>query len=96
MNELLENLNIAYTNEYAHHNFSFDNYLYNDDLYIEVMGDYWHANPMKYSSLKDLNQIQLKDIRRDYRKQKSIQEEEMDILYLRETDIKKIQSYVKR
>ena len=52
INELLSNLNIKYINEYSISSFSIDNYLPDYNLFIEVMGDFWHANPCIYNEIK--------------------------------------------
>ena len=48
VNEMLNEMNIKYQNEYSYKYYSVDNYLCDYDLIIEVMGDYFHANPFKY------------------------------------------------
>lgn len=50
MNELLDSLGVPYENEKAYKYYAVDNYLPQDNLIIEVMGDYWHGNPIKYQA----------------------------------------------
>lgn len=85
INQLLEDMNIKYQNEKNCKYYSIDNYLTEYNLMIEIMGDYFHANPTKFSSL---NQIQQKDVARDARKNTYIKKYyHIDILYLWENDI---------
>lgn len=101
VNQLLEDMNIKYQNEKNCKYYSIDNYLTEHNLMIEVMGDYFHANPMKYS---ELNKIQQKDVVRDARKNTYVKKYyNINILYLWESDIKNnieicrklIESYIK-
>lgn len=48
VNNILDNLSIAYRNEEPFVYYSIDNYLTEYELAIEVMGDYWHSSPLKY------------------------------------------------
>ncbi|WP_144534029.1 PDDEXK family nuclease [Bacillus pumilus] len=89
-NRFLDDLNIEYQNEKQIGLYSIDVYLLSYNVGIEVMGDYWHANPTKYKSETDLNSIQIKTISKDERKkEKIIEKEGIRILYLWEQDIKK-------
>lgn len=56
VNNLLDLSNIMYTNEEPFVYYSIDNYLTDYNLVIEVMGDYWHGNPLKFDKLNDLQQ----------------------------------------
>lgn len=88
INNLLNDMNIKYLNEYPCKYYSIDNYLCDYDLMIEVMGDYFHANPTKYKYDK-LNDMQKKDVIRDKRKHTYILKYYgINILYLWESDIK--------
>lgn len=87
INNILDENNIAYCNEYVFDFYSVDNYLVDSKLIIEVQGDYWHCSPL---TNKNINTNQAKAIRRDKAKQTFIQNKYgINILYLWETDIKK-------
>ena len=90
VNKMLDEYNIDFINEYTIKYYSIDNYLTNRNLLIEVMGDYWHVNPLIYNiNGKKINKIQAKDICRDKKKKTYIKKYyKMPILYLWETDIK--------
>ena len=87
INNLLEELNIMFTNEYNFDNmYSVDNYLKDYNLIIEVMGDYWHCNPIKYKYINYKNQVDR--IIRDKAKHSYIKNKyNIEILYLWEYDI---------
>lgn len=90
INELLDDMSIDYQNEKTFKYYSVDNYLPTNNLVIEVMGDYWHANPMKYNidNMK-INDTQIKDIIKDKRKRTYLSRyHNINILYLWESDIK--------
>lgn len=85
INNILDKENIIYNNEESFIYYSADNYLIEYDLVIEVMGDYWHSNPLKY---KKLNDLQKKNIRRDKAKHTFLLDYYgINILYLWEKDI---------
>lgn len=89
VNQMLLELDISYENEKTFKYYSIDNYLNDYNLAIEVMGDYFHANPHKYDYSK-LNKMQLKDVARDKRKHTYIKKYyDIEILYLWENDINK-------
>jgi endogenous inhibitor of DNA gyrase (YacG/DUF329 family) len=86
-NQILNELNIIFKNEYNCKYYAIDNYLSDYNLMIEVNGDYFHSNPLIFSTL---NQMQIKGIIRDKRKRTYIKRyKDIDILYLWENDIKK-------
>jgi len=60
-------------------------------LYIEVMGNYWHATPLRYNENKYmLNKTQQKGLRNDKAKHTYVKEHfNKEILYLWESDIEK-------
>ena len=91
VNSFLDELNIRYTREYCVKYYSIDNYLDDYNLMIEVMGDYWHSNPIRYNHDKyELNDYQLNGIHRDKLKYSYIKNHcNIEILYLWETDIMK-------
>lgn len=85
VNDLLDDISIPYENEYACKYYSIDNYLLEDNLMIEVMGDYFHANPNKF---KTINDMQFNDIIRDKSKRTYIKRYyKINMLYLWEHDI---------
>lgn len=49
-NKMLKIMNIEFENEKPYKFYAVDNFLIKSNLIIEVMGDYWHSNPTKYSS----------------------------------------------
>lgn len=89
INSILSKNHIAYTNEYIFKYYSVDNYLHENNLIIEVMGDYFHANPNLYPQYNLLNDMQKKDIYRDKRKHTYIKKYyNIEILYIWENEIK--------
>ena len=68
VNAMLDKLEISFVNEKIFKYYSVDNYISNSNLIIEVMGDYFHANPILYNDYNKLNEMQQKDIIRDKRK----------------------------
>lgn len=104
INSILNEMNIKYINEKTFKYYSVDNYLEDYDLIIEIMGDYFHANPTIYNNYDTLNKMQKKDVIRDKRKNTYIKKYyNIDILYLWESDIdnnpiickKLIEKYIK-
>lgn len=88
VNTILCNNSIRYENEKIFKYYSVDNYLNESNLIIEVMGDYFHANPVLYDKYENLNKMQKKDIIRDKRKNTYIKRYyNINILYLWENDI---------
>lgn len=98
VNDMLNELGIKYTREYNVKYYSIDNYLDDYNLMIEVMGDYWHANPLRYNNDKyGLNEKQLEGIHRDKLKYSYIKNHyNIEILYLWETDILKFPQLCKK
>lgn len=87
--KILEQLNITNETETQFGYYSVDNFLIDANLIIEVMGDYWHGNPLLYK-FNELNNIQKKNTYRDKRKQTYIKvHKQIEILYLWECDINK-------
>jgi very-short-patch-repair endonuclease len=91
INDILDDLHINYHREYPIDYYSCDNFLVDYNLIIEVMGDYWHASPLKYNSNGRLmNHIQEKTILKDKQKRGYISKHyNYPILNLWETDIEK-------
>lgn len=90
VDKILEANSIDFVREYRVEFYSIDNYLADKNLAIEVMGDYWHANPIVYNSFnKKINNIQYKTIIQDKAKKTHIvKKTHIPILYLWESDIK--------
>ena len=85
IDQLLTDLNIKFSKEFDAKYFAIDNYLEDYNLMIEVMGDYWHVNPNKFSQI---NKMQYKNIAKDKRKHTYISNQyDIQILYLWENDI---------
>lgn len=88
VNEMLDDMNVAYRNEESYTYYSVDNYLPEFDLIIEVMGDYWHGSPLKYHN--SISDKQRHTISRDKAKHTYLKNHYgIDILYLWESDILK-------
>lgn len=86
VNELLNNINVSYENEKGYDYYSVDNYIIHHNLIIEVMGDFWHCNPIKYSEVKQ--GIQKRRIVKDKAKHNYILNNyNIEILYLWGKDI---------
>ena len=89
INDVLNNHSINYEREYIIKYYAVDNYLTEYNLIIEIMGDYWHTNPLKYNENKyQINEIQQKCLQHDKQKHTYIKNHNnIEILYLWETDI---------
>lgn len=86
VNNLLDAMRIEYENEKSYKYYSVDNYLVDYNLIIEVMGDFWHCNPLKY--FDNFHNIQKKRIPKDKAKHTYIKDKyNIEILYLWENDI---------
>lgn len=87
INDLLKSNKIRFENEHIEKYHSIDIFLLDYNLMIEIMGDYWHAHPLKY----DINQLtkqQKKSIKQDKSKHTYVKKyEDLEILYLWESDI---------
>lgn len=86
--EILKTASINYLDNYYKDGFVFDFYLPYLNAVIECQGDYWHANPAKYSFL-NINNIQKTNLERDKRKKRYLTDNNMPALFLWEYDIKK-------
>lgn len=85
---LIEELNMSFKEEIQFKYYTLDFYNEEENLAIEVMGDYWHANPTKYEHYETLNDIQKKDIKRDKSKNTYLKKNHnFEVLYLWENDI---------
>ena len=86
VNNILDNNNIAYEREHDLTYYSIDNFLIDSGLIIEVMGDYWHCNHIKYNGFKYDSQKEA--IRKDKAKHTYIKKYcDVEVLYLWEYDI---------
>lgn len=103
VDSILEKNNISFEREKSVKYYCIDNYLVESKLMIEVMGDYWHSNPLKFSN--KINQIQYDRIPKDKAKHTYVKNQyNVEILYLWESDIydspnlceKLILEYIKR
>ncbi|GIN23125.1 hypothetical protein [Siminovitchia fordii] len=88
INDVLDEMNIKYKDEYPLLVYSVDIYLPTQNLIIEVMGDYWHSNPLRHNDISEVDRNRIKDIIKDKRKHRQIKRKfGIDILYLWEEDI---------
>lgn len=89
INNVLDKNNIMYKREHIIEFYAIDNYLIDNNLFIEVMGDYWHSSPLKYNKEKyKINSIQSKTLQHDKQKHTYIKNHfNKEILYLWENDI---------
>ena len=87
-NSLLDALSIEYEREKQFTYYSADNYLPYFNLIIEIQGDYWHCNPIKYTD--KISGIQADNIRSDKAKHTYLKNKYgIDVLYLWESDLYK-------
>lgn len=87
INNLLDEMNISYINEKGFEYYAVDNYLNEYSLIIEVMGDFWHCNPLKFDD-PNKQEIHKKRIPRDKAKHTYFSNiHNIEILYLWESDI---------
>lgn len=87
VNNILDDIKINYENEHNLKYYLLDVYLKDFKLGIEIMGDYWHSNPIKYD-FKNLNETQKKRIEKDKSKHGFIlNHRKFEVLYIWENDI---------
>ena len=86
--------NIRFHSNYPIDKYLVDFYIDKYNLVIECFGDYWHANPIKYKN-KILTEAQIKNLDRDKRKEKYLKDNNINYIFLWETDIHKNINYVK-
>lgn len=87
INDLLKSHKICFENEHLEKYHSIDIFLPNYNLMIEIMGNYWHAHPLKYN-INQLTSQQKKSIKQDKSKHTYVKKyENVEILYLWEKDI---------
>jgi G:T-mismatch repair DNA endonuclease (very short patch repair protein) len=94
LSELLDKNNIRFHSNYPIDKYLVDFYIDKYNLVIECFGDYWHANPIKYKN-KILTEAQIKNLDRDKRKEKYLKDNNINYIFLWETDIHKNINYVK-
>lgn len=88
VNDMLNNIGIRYEREKVFEYYAVDNYLSDYNLIIEIQGDYWHANPLKFTS--KLFKTQYSRISRDRAKHSYLKNQYgIEVLYLWESDIVK-------
>lgn len=88
VNDILDKIGIKYVREKTFEFYAVDNYLLDCNLIIEVQGDYWHTNPLRFSS--GLTEAQYNRIGKDKSKHSYFKNQyNIEILYLWETDILK-------
>lgn len=86
INAMLDEMSIKYANEYDCKYFAMDNYLTESGLMLEIMGDFWHTNPVVYNHAQYDKQIAR--IKSDRAKQTYILNQYgVHILYLWEKDV---------
>lgn len=86
INDMLSGMGIKYRNEEPFKYYSIDNYLPEYNLAIEVMGDFWHTNPMRYDEIRYLQQSKV--LSRDKAKKTYLKRyHNIKVLYLWEKDI---------
>ena len=91
IDSILDDLGVKYKREAIFDYYAVDNYLVDYNGIIEVMGDYWHSNPLRYNDNNyTLNEVQAKQLHRDKIKYSYIKNHyQIPILYIWETDIKR-------
>ena len=88
VDDILNKNNINFTREYQTKYYSIDNYLDDYNLMIEVMGDFWHCNPVIYDHNNIKYDIHKDAIRKDKAKHTYILNKYgINILYLWESDL---------
>lgn len=87
INDLLVSNGVNFENEHLEKYHSIDIFLSDYNLMIEIMGNYWHAHPLKYD-INNLTNQQRKSIKQDRSKHTYVKKyEDVEILYLWEKDI---------
>lgn len=83
---LLVDMGIKFEKEYIVHCWSFDFYLPNLDILVEVDGDYFHSNPVVYPNGPQTKTQKINHYR-DYKKNKFCIENNMNLIRFWERDI---------
>ena len=86
---ILKNNSFSYKREQPVSRWRAD-FIVNENIVIEVQGDYWHANPKVYdrSNLNSLTKVQKKGIIRDKKKKDWILSNDFDYIEVWENDLK--------
>jgi G:T-mismatch repair DNA endonuclease (very short patch repair protein) len=92
INKILEDFNITYTRQYPLNGFYYDFLLNDYNIVIEVNGDFWHANPLKYKPNDVLNfplkEVKAKDIwKKDWVKYKTLKKKNLLLITIWEHEI---------
>ena len=86
IDDMLSSKSIEFIKEYSVTYYAMDNYLTESGLFIEVMGDFWHCNPLVYDEVKYKQQKAA--VRRDKAKHTYVKTKfGKEILYIWESDI---------
>lgn len=86
--ELVRHLKYSFEEEIQFKYYVLDFYHKESNLAIEVMGDYWHVNPLRFTEYNSLHDIQKKDVKRDKSKKTYLKKYyNINVLYLWEYDI---------
>jgi G:T-mismatch repair DNA endonuclease (very short patch repair protein) len=84
--EILEEYNISFKEEYRVKYWSFDFYLYELNIYLEVDGDYFHSNPIRWKD-GPKSKTQKKNWTRDINKNNFCKNNDMKLIRIWEYDI---------
>lgn len=82
---ILKDNNIIYEKQKQIGRFRVDFFVNNK--VIECLGDYWHANPLKYPNHEMLNETQINNLKRDKNKLIMLSEKNIEYILLWEYDI---------
>jgi very-short-patch-repair endonuclease len=83
---ILESLNVEFTHQYHVDGFEYDFYVPSINTLIEIDGDYWHANPIKYTE-DTLNNTQKKNLGLDKLKNQLAESKGYKLIRFWENDI---------
>lgn len=84
---MLDELNISYIKQYEVKRMTVDFYIPDNNLAIEVNGDFWHCNPDIYGKIKPLHKIHPRVIEKDKRKKQQLYEEGIDLHVVWENEL---------
>ncbi len=86
--KLLSELNIKYEQQFKLDGSYFDFYIQDNNLLIEINGDYWHGNPKVYKKTRVKFISKRIEIERQREKKKKSRKNGYKILFLWERDLK--------